>query len=163
MKKILFVLLLFVTISFVVKAQDDVESIVSGDVEVEGLDNFWVESRLIFEIDDAVGFKLARPKGGNVAFLIHVQKYMSKVFNVLLEKYPEKMLSLIGTRTEMIIEFEVTSDNEIQLISITNGALFGFDVAITEKLFNTYKKWHAAQYNNKQVDSRVKLLIDVSL
>ena len=145
------------------RAQDDAESIVSGDIEVEGLDNFWVESRLITDIDAVEGFRDARPKGGNIAFLTHVQKYMSKVFNVLLEKYPEEMLGLIGIRTEIRIEFVVTKDNEIELQSITNGALFGFDVVVVEKMFKTYKKWYAARVNGVEVDSFVELVIDVSI
>ncbi len=145
------------------RAQDDAESIVSGDIEVEGLDNFWVESRLITDIDAVEGFRDARPKGGNIAFLTHVQKYMSKVFNVLFEKYTEEMLGLIGTRTEIRIEFVVTKENEIELQSITNGALFGFDVVVVEKMFKTYKKWYAARVNGVEVDSFVELVIDVSI
>ena len=72
-----------------INAQDDAESVVSGDIEVEGLDNFWVESRLVANIDGLELQKVARPAGGNVAFLTHVQKYMSKVFNILFDKYPD--------------------------------------------------------------------------
>ena len=165
MKKLLLLLLCIVYCAFCIdlRAQDDAESIVSGDIEVEGLDNFWVESRLITDIDAVEGFRDARPKGGNVAFLLHVQKYMSKVFNVLFEKYPEEMLGLIGTRTEIRIEFVVTKENEIELQSITNGALFGFDVVVVEKMFKTYKKWYAARVNGVEVDSFVELVIDVSI
>ena len=204
MKKLLLLLLCIVHCALCIDlwAQDDAESIVSGDIEVEGLDNFWVESRLITDIDKITpsaslvplkqgdnieeakiacekqggnietqnpqistlnSFKSARPKGGNVAFLLHVQKYMSKVFNVLFEKYPEEMLGLIGTRTEIRIEFVVTKENEIELQSITNGALFGFDVVVVEKMFKTYKKWYAARVNGVEVDSFVELVIDVSI
>lgn len=165
MKKLLLLLLCIVHCALCIdlRAQDDAESIVSGDIEVEGLDNFWVESRLITDIDAVEGFRDARPKGGNIAFLTHVQKYMSKVFNVLLEKYPEEMLGLIGIRTEIRIEFVVTKENEIELQSITNGALFGFDVVVVEKMFKTYKKWYAARVNGLEVDSFVELVIDVSI
>ena len=73
------------------------------------------------------------------------------------------MLGLIGTRTEIRIEFVVTKENEIELQSITNGALFGFDVVVVEKMFKTYKKWYAARVNGVEVDSFVELVIDVSI
>ena len=49
MKKLLLILfcIMHCALCIDVKAQDDSESIVSGDIEVEGLDNFWVESRLV--------------------------------------------------------------------------------------------------------------------
>ena len=147
-----------------INAQDDAESVVSGDIEVEGLDNFWVESRLVTNIDGLELQKVARPAGGNVAFLTHVQKYMSKVFNILFEKYPSEMLSMIGTREEMHIEFTVTKNAEIQLNSISNGAIFGIDVVVADKLFKSYKKrWMPAKVNGETVDSRVELVIDVSI
>ena len=92
MKKLLLLLLCIVhcVLCIDIKAQDDAESMVSGDLEVEGLDNFWVESRLIINIDSLELQKVARPVGGNVAFLTHVQKYMSKVFNILFDKYPDE-------------------------------------------------------------------------
>ncbi len=145
------------------RAQDDAESIVSGDIEVEGLENFWVESRLVTNIDALVLDKVARPAGGNVAFLVHVQKYMSKVFNILFEKYPDEMLAMMGTRAEVHIEFVVTENGEIRLDSITNGAVFGIDVVVAERLFKTYKKWTPARVNNRAVDSRLELIIDVSI
>ena len=166
MKKLLLLLLCIVhcVLCIDIKAQDDAESIVSGDVEVEGLDNFWVESRLITDIDGLELQKVARPVGGNVAFLTHVQKYMSKVFNILFEKYPSEMLSMIGTREEMHIEFTVTEIGEIRLDSITNGAVFGIDVVVADKLFKSYKKrWMPAKVNGEAVDSRVELVIDVSI
>ena len=166
MKKLLLLLLCIVhcVLCIDIKAQDDAESIVSGDVEVEGLDNFWVESRLITDIDGLELQKVARPVGGNVAFLTHVQKYMSKVFNILFEKYPSEMLSMIGTREEMHIEFTVTKNAEIQLNSISNGAIFGIDVVVADKLFKSYKKrWMPAKVNGETVDSRVELVIDVSI
>ena len=166
MKKLLLLLLCIVhcVLCIDIKAQDDAESIVSGDVEVEGLDNFWVESRLITDIDGLELQKVARPVGGNVAFLTHVQKYMSKVFNILFEKYPSEMLSMIGTREEMHIEFTVTKNAEIQLNSISNGAIFGIDVVVADKLFKSYKRrWMPAKVNGEAVDSRVELVIDVSI
>ena len=166
MKKLLLLLLCIAhcVLCIDIKAQDDAESIVSGDVEVEGLDNFWVESRLITDIDGLELQKVARPVGGNVAFLTHVQKYMSKVFNILFEKYPSEMLSMIGTRAEMHIEFTVTETGEIRLDSITNGAVFGIDVVVAEKLFKSYKRrWMPAKVNGEAVDSRVELVIDVSI
>ena len=166
MKKLLLLLLCIVhcVLCIDIKAQDDAESIVSGDVEVEGLDNFWVESRSITDIDGLELQKVARPVGGNVAFLTHVQKYMSKVFNILFEKYPSEMLSMIGTREEMHIEFTVTKNAEIQLDSISNGAIFGIDVVVADKLFKSYKKrWMPAKVNGETVDSRVELVIDVSM
>ena len=166
MKKLLLLLLCIAhwVLCIDIKAQDDAESIVSGDVEVEGLDNFWVESRLITDIDGLELQKVARPVGGNVAFLTHVQKYMSKVFNILFEKYPSEMLSMIGTRAEMHIEFTVTETGEIRLDSITNGAIFGIDVVVAEKLFKSYKRrWMPAKVNGEAVDSRVELVIDVSI
>ena len=166
MKKLLLLLLCIVhcVLCIDIKAQDDAESIVSGDVEVEGLDNFWVESRLITDIDGLELQKVARPVGGNVAFLTHVQKYMSKVFNILFEKYPSEMLSMIGTRAEMHIEFTVTETGEIRLDSITNGAVFGIDVVVADKLFKSYKRrWMPAKVNGEMVDSRVELVIDVSI
>ena len=166
MKKLLLLLLCIVhcVLCIDIKAQDDAESIVSGDVEVEGLDNFWVESRLITDIDGLELQKVARPVGGNVAFLTHVQKYMSKVFNILFEKYPSEMLSMIGTRAEMHIEFTVTETGEIRLDSITNGAVFGIDVVVADKLFKSYKRrWMPAKVNGETVDSRVELVIDVSI
>ena len=53
MKKLLLLLLCIVHCALCIdlRAQDDAESIVSGDIEVEGLDDFWVESRLITDID----------------------------------------------------------------------------------------------------------------
>ena len=79
MKKLLLLLLCIVycALCIDIKAQDDAESIVSGDIEIEGLENFWVESRLMSNIDFLALDKVARPSGGNVAFLTHVQKYMS--------------------------------------------------------------------------------------
>lgn len=145
------------------KAQDDAESIVSGDIEVEGLENFWVESRLNADIDAVDGFKPARPAGGNIAFLTHVQKYMSKVFNILFEKYPEEMLGRMGMHTEVHIEFTVTKYAEIQLDSISNGAIFGIDVVVAEKLLKSYKRWSPARVDGEAVDSRVELVIDVSI
>ena len=49
MKKILLLLLCIVycALCIDIKAQDDAESIVSGDIEIEGLENFWVESRVM--------------------------------------------------------------------------------------------------------------------
>jgi len=165
MKKLLLLLLCIVhcVLCIDIKAQDDAESIVSGDIEVEGLENFWVESRLMTNIDFRALDKEARPAGGNVAFLTHVQKYMSKVFNILFEKYPTEMLSMIGTRAEVHIEFMVTETGEIRLDSITNGAVFGIDVVVADKLFKTYKKWTPAKINNEWVDSHLELIIDVSI
>jgi hypothetical protein len=165
MKKILLLLLCIVHCALCIdlRAQDDAESIVSGDIEVEGLENFWVESRLITDIDVVDGFKPARPAGGNIAFLTHVQKYMSKVFNILFEKYPEEMLGRVGMHTEVHIEFTVTKDAEIQLDSISNGAIFGIDVVVAEKLFKTYRKWTPAKVNGEAVDSHIELVIDVSI
>ena len=165
MKKILLILLCIVHCALCIdlKAQDDAESIVSGDIEVEGLENFWVESRLMTNIDFRALDKVARPAGGTVAFLTHVQKYMSKVFNILFEKYPTEMLSLIGTRAEVHIEFTVTETGEIRLDSITNGAVFGIDVVVADKLFKTYKKWTPAKMNNEWVESHLELIIDVSI
>lgn len=145
------------------RAQDDAESIVSGDIEVEGLDNFWVESRLIINIDSLELQKVAHPAGGNVSFLTHVQKYMSKVFNILFDKYPNEMLSMIGTRAEVHIEFTVTEAGEVRLDSITNGAVFGIDVVVAERLLKTYKKWIPAKKNNEWVESSLELVIDVSI
>ena len=165
MKKILLILLCIVHCALCIdlRAQDDAESIVSGDIEVEGLENFWVESRLITDIDVVDGFKPVRPAGGNVAFLTHVQKYMSKVFNILFEKYPEEMLGRVGMHTEVHIEFTVTKDAEIQLDSISNGAIFGIDVVVAEKLLKTYRKWTPAKVNGEAVDSHIELVIDVSI
>ncbi len=165
MKKLLLLLLCIVycALCIDIKAQDDAESIVSGDIEIEGLDNFWVESRLMTNIDGLELQKVARPAGGNVAFLTHVQKYMSKVFNILLEKYPTEMLSMIGSRAEVHIEFTVTETGEVRLDSITNGAVFGIDVVVADKLFKTYKKWTPAKKNNEWVESRLELVIDVSI
>ena len=166
MKKLLLILfcIMHCALCIDVKAQDDAESIVSGDIEVEGLDNFWVESRLVVNVDVVEGFKPARPVGGNIAFLTHVQKYMSKVFNILFEKYPEEMLGRVGMHTEVHIEFTVTKDSEIQLDSISNGAIFGIDVVVAEKLLESYKKrWTPARVNGEAVDSRVELVIDVSI
>jgi hypothetical protein len=165
MKKLLLLLLCIVYCSLCIdlRAQDDAESIVSGDIEIEGLDNFWVESRLMTNIDGLELQKVARPLGGNVAFLTHVQKYMSKVFNILFEKYPTEMLSMIGTRAEVHIEFTVTETGEIRLDSITNGAVFGIDVVVAERLLKTYKKWMPAKKNNECVESRLELVIDVSI
>ena len=92
-----------------------------------------------------------------------VKKYMSKVFNILLEKYPTEMLSMIGTRAEVHIEFTVTETGEIRLDSITNGAVFGIDVVVAERLLKTYKKWTPAKKNNDWVESRMELVIDVSI
>lgn len=165
MKKLLLLLLCIVhcVLCIDIKAQDDAESIVSGDIEVEGLENFWVESRLMTNIDFRALDKDARPAGGNVAFLTHVQKYMSKVFNILFEKYPTEMLSMIGTRAEVHIEFTVIETGEIRLDSITNGAVFGIDVVVADKLFKTYKKWTPAKMNNEWVESHLELIIDVSI
>ena len=119
---------------------------------------------MITDIDGLELQKVARPVGGNVAFLTHVQKYMSKVFNILFEKYPSEMLSMIGTREEMHIEFTVTKNAEIQLNSISNGAIFGIDVVVADKLFKSYKRrWMPAKVNGEAVDSRVELVIDVSI
>ena len=165
MKKLLLLLLCIVhcVLCIEIKAQDDAESIVSGDIEIEGLENFWVESRLMSNIDFLALDKVARPSGGNVAFLTHVQKYMSKVFNILFEKYPTEMLSMIGTRAEVHIEFTVTETGEVRLDSITNGAVFGIDVVVAERLLKTYKKWMPAKKNNECVESRLELVIDVSI
>ena len=165
MKKLLLLLLCIVhcVLCIDLRAQDDIESIVSGDIEVEGLENFWVESRLVPNIDTLELQKVARPAGGNVAFLTHVQKYMSKVFNILFEKYPTEMLSMIGTRAEVHIEFAVTETGEVRLDSITNGAVFGIDVVVAERLFKTYKKWTPARLNDDAVESRLELIIDVSI
>ena len=165
MKKIILLTLCIVHCALCIdlRAQDDAESIVSGDIEIEGLDNFWVESRLITNIDGLELQKVARPVGGNVAFLTHVQKYMSKVFNILLEKYPDEMLSMIGTRAEVYIEFTITETGEVRLDSITNGAVFGIDVVVADKLFKTYKKWTPAKMNNEWVESHLELIIDVSI
>jgi hypothetical protein len=165
MKKLLLLLLCIVhcVLCIDLRAQDDIESIVSGDIEVEGLENFWVESRLVLNIDTLELQKVARPAGGNVAFLTHVQKYMSKVFNILFEKYPTEMLSMIGTRAEVHIEFAVTETGEVRLDSITNGAVFGIDVVVAERLFKTYKKWTPARLNDDAVESRLELIIDVSI
>ena len=165
MKKLLLLLLCIVhcVLCIDIKAQDDAESMVSGDVEVEGLDNFWVESRLITDIDGLELQKVAHPAGGNVSFLTHVQKYMSKVFNILFEKYPSEMLSMIGTRAEVHIEFTVTEAGEVRLDSITNGAVFGIDVVVAERLLKTYKKWIPAKKNNEWVESSLELVIDVSI
>ena len=165
MKKIILLVLCIVhcALCIDVKAQDDAESIVSGDIEVEGVDNFWVESRVVTNLDAIALDKVARPAGGNVAFLGHVQKYMSKVFNILFEKYPIEMLGLMGTRAEVHIEFTVTETGEIRLDSITNGAVFGIDVVVADKLFKTYKKWTPAKMNNEWVESHLELIIDVSI
>lgn len=165
MKQIILLMLCIVCCALYsdLKAQDDAESIVSGDIEVEGLDNFWVESRLIINIDSLELQKVARPAGGNVAFLTHVQKYMSKVFNILFDKYPNEMLSMIGTRAEVHIEFTVTESGEVRLDSITNGAVFGIDVVVAERLLKTYKKWIPAKKNNEWVESSLELVIDVSI
>ncbi len=166
MKKILLLILFCImhcALCIELKAQDDAESIVSGDIEVEGLENFWVESRLNADIDAVDGFKPARPAGGNIAFLTHVQKYMSKVFNILFEKYPEEMLGRMGMHTEVHIEFTVTKHAEIQLDSISNGAIFGIDVVVAEKLLKSYKRWSPARVDGETVDSRVELVIDVSI
>ena len=165
MKKLLLLLLCIVHCALCIdlKAQDDAESIVSGDIEVEGLENFWVESRLVTNHDGLTLDKVARPAGGNVAFLGHVQKYMSKVFNILFEKYPEEMLGRVGMHTEVHIEFTVTKDAEIQLDSISNGAIFGIDVVVAEKLLKTYRKWTPAKVNGEAVDSHIELVIDVSI
>ena len=165
MKKLLLLLLCIVhcVLCFDLKAQDDAESIVSGDIEVEGLENFWVESRLVTNHDGLTLDKVARPAGGNVAFLGHVQKYMSKVFNILFDKYPNEMLAMMGTRAEVHIEFAVNKNGEIRLDSITNGAVFGIDVVVAERLFRTYKKWAPARKNGEVVESRLELVIDVSI
>ena len=165
MKKLLLFLLCIVhcVLCIDLRAQDDAESIVSGDIEIEGLDNFWVESRLMSNIDFLALDKVARPSGGNVAFLTYVQKYMSKVFNILFEKYPTEMLSMIGTRAEVHIEFAVTEKGEVRLDSITNGVVFGIDVVVAERLLKTYKKWMPAKKNNEWVESRLELVIDVSI
>ena len=165
MKKILLSILCIVLCALCidVKAQDDAESIVSGDIEVEGLDNFWVESRLVTNLDGLTLDKVARPAGGNVAFLTHVQKYMSKVFKILFEKYPDEMLNMMGTRAEVHVEFAVTEKGEIRLDSITNGAVFGIDVVVAERLLKTYKKWTPARKNGDAVESRLDLVIDGSI
>ena len=53
MKQIILLMLCIVHCALCIdlRAQDDAESIVSGDIEVEGLENFWVESRLFTNID----------------------------------------------------------------------------------------------------------------
>ena len=166
MKKLLLLLfcIVYCVLCVDLKAQDDAESILSGDVEVEGLDNFWVESRLITDIDVADSFRPARLAGGNIVFLTHVQRYISKVFNILFEKYPDEMLNRVGMHTEVHIEFTVTKNAEIELGSISNGAVFGLDVVVVDKMLKSYKKrWMPAKVNGEAVDSRVELVIDVSI
>lgn len=165
MKKIILLTLciLHCALCIDLRAQDDAESIVSGDIEVEGLENFWVESRLVTNVDALALDKVARPAGGNVAFLGHVQKYISKVFNILFEKYPDEMLAMMGTRAEVHIEFTVTEKGEIRLDSITNGAVFGIDVVVAERLFKSYKKWTPARVGIGTIDSKLELIIDVSI
>ena len=82
---------------------------------------------------------------------------------ILFEKYPEEMLGRVGMHTEVHIEFTVTKDAEIQLDSISNGAIFGIDVVVAEKLLKTYRKWTPAKVNGKAVDSHIELVIDVSI
>jgi hypothetical protein len=165
MRKIVLLILCIVhcVLCIDLRAQDDAESVVSGDIEVEGLDNFWVESRLVTNIDGLELQKVARPAGGNVAFLTHVQKYMSKVFNILFDKYPDEMLAMMGTRAEVHIEFVVTETGDLRLESITNGAIFGIDVVVVERMFKTYKKWTSARMNGDAVETHLELIIDVSI
>ena len=74
MKKIFFLLLL-VFIPFFAFAQDDAESIVFSDLEVEGFENLWVKSTLSTTNTDVVYDVVARPKGGKTRFIYSVQKY----------------------------------------------------------------------------------------
>ena len=73
------------------------------------------------------------------------------------------MLGLMGTRAEVHIEFAVTENGAIRLDSISNGAVFGIDVVVAERLFRTYKKWTPARNNGNAVESRLELIIDVSI
>lgn len=165
MRRILLLLFSFFCIVFLY-AQDDTESVLSADIEIDGFESFWVKSELISDNFSESGSdcRAARPFGGTVMFLSHVHEYTTGLFTVLTEKYPEEMLSLIGTSTSIFIEFIVDKDGTTSLKSVTNGAMFGFDAKIAQKLLSSYKKkWRPAVCNGEKISCTVTLRIDVSV
>lgn len=165
MKKLFFIIASLL-ISCVAMAQDDNESILTTDIEIEGFENFWVQSRLSPNIDPNVhdaDFRPARPIGGNVAFLSHVHTYTSKLFSALTAKYTEDMLARVGSSETIVIEFAIADDGAISIVLITNGTLNGFNADISRGIFDTYKKWKPATLSDVKVDSRQTLSIEISM
>lgn len=149
---------------FSLSAQDDSESILVSDLEVDGFENFWVQSQLVFDPNIAIiDFRQARPAGGNTAFLTHVHHFSSKLFNALAVKYPDEMIEMVGSTSTVKIEFVVKTDGKVDVMSIENGARFGFSPQITQKLFDSYRKWRPAKKNGETIESKVILEVEFSL
>lgn len=162
MKKILFLLLLCF-IAFSVNAQDDAESVVFSDIEVEGFETLWIQSSIKCIDADSVYSDFARPQCGKTRFMYSVQKTMQKLFRVIANKYPDELLAMYGTNNQVFIDFLVNEDGDAVLQSITNGATFGIDQKIAQKILNSCKKWVPAKINNTVSRSKVRLQIDISL
>lgn len=166
MKRLIFMLLVFMAAVAPIVAQDDNESILTSDIEVDGFDNFWVQSRLSWSQDPnagVIGFRQARPRGGTAAFLAHVHTYTSKLFSALARKYPEEMLARVGSTSLITIEFDVTEQGDVNIVSITNGTLNGFDADISRGIFDTYRQWSPASLNSNKIRSTQTLSIEVSM
>lgn len=162
MKKIFFLLLL-VFIPFFAFAQDDAESIVFSDLEVEGFENLWVKSTLSTTNTDMVYDVVARPKGGKTRFIYSVHKNIQKLFKAIAKKYPDELLNMMGTNNLVFIDFTVNEDGDAILKSVTNGATLGIDTKIAQKILNSCKKWYPSMLNNREVKSDMRLQIDISL
>ena len=88
---------------------------------------------------------------------------MQNLFRVIANKYPDELLAMYGTNNQVFIDFLVNEDGDAVLQSITNGATFGIDQKIAQKILNSCKKWVPAKINNTVSRSKVRLQIDISL
>lgn len=162
MRKIFFILLLSL-ISICVNAQDEAESVVFSDIEVDGFENLWIQSSLKSADEGVVYDELARPKCGKTHFMFSVQKTMQKLFRAISKKYPDELLAMYGTNSTVLIVFIVKEDGSAVLQSITNGTSFGIDAIIAQKLVNSCKKWEPALLKDEKIQSKMMLKIDISI
>lgn len=165
MKRILyFIILLGLAVNNTAFAQDDNESILATDLEIDGFENFWIQSHLsVDKTCQSNNFKQAKPKGGVSAFLAHVHHFTSKLFSMLVSKYPDHMLAKVGSTAIIDIQFLIDEEGNTHLLSIRNGAPYGFDFEITKIMFSTYRKWLPAQINGMKHKSVQHLIIEVTI
>ncbi len=157
---------LFVLFSVPIFAQGDMESMAFDDIEIDGFENVWVKSEL-FALPNASGSavieRVARPKGGNTNFIIHVQNYWGRLLQAAVNKYPIEMLNRQGYTYLIVTNFTVDSEGKVVVDSVYGGSNLGYDIILAQKMFNDYKKWRPALCNGADCRMKFSLRVDLSL
>ncbi len=91
-----------------------------------------------------------RFKGGGMnQFRIYHQDYWRTILAVLKKKYPEHYAKLLNTPYEVSTEFSVDADGTAQVVNVSGGKDFGYDIKLAQHLLDKYNDWKPACFKGK--------------